>query len=178
MEKKNQRSILPALLVGAFFLYLYIQLLSFNQGSIANPITGGMYFILFGVHEASHIVFGFLPAVFVAAVGSLSELLFAFLLVIAAIRAKSSIAISFSLLWCMLAMSSAGRYMADAKYQLMPLIGPGASVRHDWNYVFTELDLLTYSELIGDTLRYGGYMVGAIGVICIFWYVIKRFLTT
>lgn len=174
--KKAQGSAVLAFIAGLFFLYLYIQILSFHQGYIANPILGGLYFILFGVHEATHILLAFLPPVIVAASGSFSEIIFAGILVISSVRAKSYLATSFSLLWLMLAMVSAGRYMADAKDQLMPLIGPGVNPQHDWHFVFTELGLLEQSGTIGDLVRYGGYMVGVVGLIVAVAYIITRLL--
>lgn len=162
---------------GLFFLYLYIQILTFDQSAIVNPILGGMYFVLFGIHEASHIVLGFMPAITVAAAGSLSEIAFTLILVAASFKYRSYAAASFSLLWTMLAMVSAGRYMADAKNQFMPLIGPGPNPLHDWNFVFTELDLLDHSNMIGDAVRYGGYAVGAIGLMVLAAYAVKLILS-
>lgn len=173
MPKKPQGSIVFAIVAFIFFLYLYVQILSFNQGDIANPIIGGMYFILFGVHEAAHIVLMFAPPVVTAAAGSLSEIVFTSLLLWVSIRAKSYLATGFSLIWLMLALSSAGRYMADAKDQLIPLIGPGANPQHDWNFVFTELNLLEQSSVIGDAIRFGGYAVGIVGLAVTLAYIIK-----
>lgn len=169
--QKRQGSVIFALVAAAFFIYLYIQILSFDQGQISNPILGGLYFILFGIHEAAHIAFGFLPPIVTAASGSLSEIVFTVILVVASIKAKSYLATGFSLLWVMLAMSSAGRYMADAKSQLMPLIGPGANPQHDWHFVFGELGLIEQGAVIGDTLRFVGYGVGVIALIVVIWYV-------
>ncbi len=148
-----------------FFVYLYIQILSFNQGAISNIFLGGMYFVQFGVHEAGHIVFGFLPAVIVAAAGSGSELAFTILLAIAAFRAKAYFAGIFGLLWVMLACASVGTYMADARAQLMPLIGPSGDPQHDWNFVFGQLGLLDADIAIGTTVKVIGGIVGAVALL-------------
>lgn len=173
MPKKPQGSIVFAITAFLFYLYLYIQILSFNQGEITNPIVGGMYFILFGIHEAAHIVMVFAPPVITAASGSFAEIVFVLLLLVVSIKAKSYVATGFSFIWLMLAASSAGRYMADAKDQLIPLIGPGANPQHDWNFVFTELNLLEQSSAIGDVIRFGGYGVGVIGLIVTVVYIVK-----
>lgn len=173
MPKKSQGSIVFAIIAFIFFIYLYIQILSFNQGEITNPIIGGMYFILFGVHEAAHIVLMFASPVVTAAAGSLTEIVFVSLLLWVSIRAKSYLATGFSLIWFMLALSSAGRYMADAKDLLIPLIGPGANPQHDWNFVFTELNLLEQSGAIGDAIRFGGYAIGIAGLIVTLTYILK-----
>lgn len=165
-EKKNTpQSLWLPVLIWLFLVYLYVQILDFNQGNISNPMVGGMYFIQFGIHEASHIVMMFFPAVVTAASGSLSEIVFTGLITFAAVRAKSYMAAAFGLIWVMLAMTSAGRYMADAVPQVMPLIGPGASPQHDWHFVFSELGWLAQSAAIGDSVRIIGYVVGALGLL-------------
>lgn len=148
-----------------FFVYLYFQILGFNQGNMTNVFLGGMYFVQFGVHEAGHIVFGFLPAVMVAAAGSLSELGFTTLLVIATFRAKAYFAGVFALLWFMLACTSAGNYMADARAQLMPLIGPSSDPQHDWHFVFGQLGWLDADVAIGTTVKIIGGIAAAVGLL-------------
>lgn len=155
-------------LLWLFYVYLYVQILSFNQGDIQNMFLGGMYFIQFGIHEASHIVTMLLPPVVTAASGSISEILFTVLITLMCFRRRSYIAAGFGILWMMLAMSSAGRYMADAQTQVMPLIGPGANPQHDWNFVFSELGWLQQCVAIGDGLRIFGYVIGAVGLVITF----------
>ena|ERR1700757_879448 len=148
-----------------FFVYLYIQILFFNTNDNTNLILGGMYFIDFGVHEASHLVFAFMPPIITAAAGSLGEMSFTFLLAYAAFRAKSYFAGAFTLLWVMLAMNSAGIYMADARAQQLQLIGPGENVKHDWHFVFGQLGWLNADTVIGGTVRVAGDIAGLVGLI-------------
>jgi hypothetical protein len=98
-----------------FFIYLFVSLLGFNAENSSNLILSGMYLIDFGVHEASHLIVFFLPAIFVAAAGSIGEVSFTILLLYATIKAKSYFAACFAGLWVMLGFMSAGRYMADAR---------------------------------------------------------------
>ena len=162
---KNRSSIWLYILLWLFFVYLYTQILSFDQASVSNVVLGGMYFIQFGVHEASHIVFGFLPAIMVAAAGSLGEIAFTSLIAFAAFRAKSYFAGVFSLLWVMLAMTSAGNYMADARAQAMPLVGPSENPQHDWHFVFGQLGWLNADTAIGGSVRFAGDVIGLAGLI-------------
>jgi hypothetical protein len=124
-----------------------------------------MYFIQFGVHEASHIVMAFMPPVITAAAGSFGEMTFTWLLTYAAFRAKAYFAGIFSLLWVTLAMTSAGNYMADARSQLMPLIGSGPDPKHDWHFVFSQLGWLNADTVIGMTVRVIGDIAGAVGLL-------------
>ncbi len=160
-QKANRSARWWQIVLWLFFAYLYWQILGFNQGNISNPILGGMYFIEFGIHEAGHIVFGFLPQIWVAAAGSLSEVGFTILLTFAALRTKSYWAAIFALLWFMLAMHSMGTYMADARAQLLPLVGPGPDPMHDWHFVFGQLGWLNADVMIGTTVKIVGNIVGA-----------------
>ncbi len=159
-----------------FFVYLFIQMLGFNQGSIDNVFLAGMYFIQFGVHEVSHLVFAFLPPIFTAASGSVGEIAFTGLILFATLRQKAYFAAIFAALWVMLAMTSAGRYIADAKAQLMPLTGPGENPQHDWQFVLGQMGWLENSAIIGDCVRYLGVGVGAVAVICGFVLIGRKFL--
>lgn len=163
-ESRNQLTLWIYVPLWLFFVYLFWQILSFNQASIDNLFLGGLYFILFGVHEAAHIVFMFLPQVAVAASGSLSEIGFTSLVTLAALRAKAYFAAIFGMLWMMLAMASAGNYMKDARAQAMPLIGPSENPQHDWHFVFSQLGWLQNDIAIGGGVRTVGVIIGAIGI--------------
>jgi hypothetical protein len=148
-----------------FFIYLFVQILQFKAEESSNLLLSGMYLIDFGVHEVSHIITNFLPSIFTAAAGSIGEISFAFLLLYATLREKSYFASVFTGLWVMLAMNSAGRYMADARSQLLPLIGPGETVQHDWHYVFGQLGWLPADTLIGASVRGLGDIIGAVALL-------------
>ena len=143
-----------------FFVYLFFQIVGFDVRSIPNLLVSGMYFVEFGVHEASHLVFAFLPQIFVAAAGSFGEISFTLLLLFATLKAKAYFASIFAALWVMLAMNSVGNYMADARSQSLPLIGPGDTVIHDWNFVFGKLGWLGSDAAIGRTVAIAGDLVG------------------
>ncbi|MDB5160076.1 MAG: hypothetical protein JWO99_339 [Candidatus Saccharibacteria bacterium] len=147
-----------------FFAYLFTQILSFGPFNANNILLSGMQFIDFGVHEASHLVFFFLPSVLVASAGSIGEIIFAGLILTATIKGKSYFATVFASLWVMLAFRSAGVYMADARTQAIPLIGPGETVKHDWNYVFGQLGLLHQDTIIGGTFITIGVAIGVVGL--------------
>jgi hypothetical protein len=148
-----------------FFLYLFVSILQFAAENSNNLILSGMYFVEFGVHEASHLIVFFLPPVLVAAAGSIGEMSFTLLLVIAALKGKSYFAAVFSGLWVMLSFMSAGRYMADARTQNLPLIGPGETVQHDWHFVFSQLGWLNADTLIGGTVQGIGIGIGVASLI-------------
>lgn len=147
------------------FAYLYFQILTFNPQDQTNPLLIGLYFIEFGVHEASHLITAFLPPIITAAAGSIGEIGFTALIAYAGFRAKSYFGGIFGLLWVMLAMNNAGRYMADARAQQMELIGLSDHPTHDWNYVFGQLGWLQADTAIGGMVRILGDVIGAAGLL-------------
>lgn len=159
-----------------FFVYLYIQILFFSAENSQNILLSGLYFIEFGVHEASHLVFFFLPSIMTAAAGSIGEISFTTLIVAAALKARSYFAAIFGCLWMMLAMNSVGRYMADARTQQIPLIGPSEVVNHDWNYVFSQLGWLDFDVLIGATVRGLGDIIGGLALIFGLYLIVSKII--
>lgn len=143
------------------FAYLFTQIVSFHAEASHNILLSGLYLVEFGVHEVSHLVVAFLPQIWVAAAGSIGEISFTVLILYATIKGKAYFAAVFAGLWIMLAMNNAGRYMADARSQLLPLIGPGETVQHDWHYVFGQLGWLNADTAIGGTVRGLGIAIGA-----------------
>lgn len=126
-----------------------------------NPVVGLMYFIQFGVHEVSHIVAIMLPSLWVAMAGSIGEISFTVLFIVACIKYKSYFLAIFGALWCMLAFRSVGIYISDAQEQLLPLMGPaGDASQHDWHYILGELNLIQYDNLIGGTVSVLGFSIG------------------
>lgn len=152
------------------FVYIFMSNLDFHVETNTNPIIGVMYFIEFGIHEISHIVTMFLPPVFVAAAGSGGEIAFTLLLVGAALKYKAYFTVIFGSLWFMLACKSVGTYMADARTQLLPLIGPaGEGAQHDWHFVFSQLGWLPYDTTIGGFVIFIGVIAGIIAMLGGLW---------
>jgi len=159
-----------------FFVYLFVQLFNYGLAEQNNLLVSGLAFINFGIHEVSHLVVFFLPTLIVAAAGSFGEIAFPALVMALAIRAKSYFAAIFAALWTMLAMHSVGRYMADARAQALPLMGPGESIQHDWNYIFSQLGTLQYDTLIGGSVRTAGTVLGISALILGLYLIVIKLL--
>jgi hypothetical protein len=160
-----------------FFVYLFIQILGFQAEDSTNLLLSSLYTIDFGVHELSHIITGFLPSIITAAAGSIGEVSFTFLILYATIKGKAYFASVFAGMWIMFAMNSAGRYMADARSQILPLIGPSENVKHDWNFVFGQLGWLQSDTLIGGIVRITGDAIGVVALVCGLWLIILKVMT-
>ncbi len=154
-------------------VYFYWEILNFQQSNITNPILAGLYFVQFGIHEISHILFAFTNDVLAAAVGSISEVVVTSLVVLAAWQYRSYWLMVFGLLWVMLAMMSMANYMIDAIDRAMPLLGMVPDPVHDWHFVFSELGWLSASRAIGTTVKVIGWLVGASGLALGAWRITK-----
>lgn len=146
------------------FVYLFFQILSFVAEDSHNLLLSGLYFVEFGVHEASHLITSFLPPIVVASAGSIGEVSFTILLLFACIKGRAYFAAVFSGLWIMLAMHNIGRYMADARSQLLPLVGLGDAVQHDWHFVFGQLGWLSADTLLGGIVSGIGVLIGVLAL--------------
>ena len=178
MQKSNKEtlplSIWIYIALWLFFVYLYIQILFFTVEAPQNILLSGMYFIEFGVHEASHLFAMFLPHIFTAAAGSIGEVVFTILIVFAVLKGRAYFAAIFGALWVMLAMNSAGRYMADARTQQIPLVGFSNQPTHDWNFVFSQLGWLPADTIIGNSVRGIGDLIGVIALGFGVWLIVKK----
>lgn len=159
-----------------FFLYLFISILQFSPAQSPNIIVAGMYLIDFGVHEVSHMVVFFLPPIFVASAGSIGEVLFTLLLLFATLKAKSYFAAVFAGLWVMLGFMSAGIYMADARAQSLPLVGPSENVQHDWHFVFSQLGILSADTFIGGAMQIVGIIIGVASLLFGLYLIVRKLL--
>lgn len=148
-----------------FMLYWFIQLLGFRQSEINNLFISGLYLVQFGVHEVGHMLFMFAPPIVAALAGSVCEVFFPVLIVVAAVRGKSYWALVFGLLWVMMALMSVGNYMADARAQQMMLMGPSPDPIHDWNFIFGKLGWLQADVVLGTITKILGGVVGAAGLL-------------
>lgn len=136
--------------------------------------------LMFGLHELSHVATGFLPEAMTASAGSLSELLFAGLLVMIAYKKRAYITTFFMGLWWLYAAFSVGRYMADARSQSMPLVSIDSAINeqsvatHDWHFVFSELDILNADTFIGNIVKATGIIVALTGIIFYAYLIITK----
>lgn len=160
-------------IMGIICLSIYSDII-FTPSSPQNFILGILYFIEFGVHEASHLAFAFFPSIITAAVGSIGEVIFTLLAVIAALKSRAYFALIFGCIWFMLAANSAGMYMADARSQLIPLVGFSNQPQHDWNYVFGQLGWLNADVFIGGALRGLGDIVGLVALGYGLWLIVQK----
>lgn len=167
-----------------FGLYIFFELFQFDMATQQMPIVLLVpYSFNFLLHEISHIVTAFLPAVLTASAGSISEILLGIGLVVMALWQRSYIAFLFCALWFALSCQSAGQYMADALPQQIPLVSLGGALSgqdpvHDWHFVFGQLGLLPISGAIGLMVRIVGMILAAAALIFTAWVIYEMAATS
>ncbi len=98
------------------------------------------------VHEAGHLFFSFFGTFVQFLGGTLMQLIIPILLLV--IFYKSAMPKGMQLSFFLLGHSliNVSVYAADARTQVLPLLGNG---KHDWNYLLNEMNLLNFDEQVG-----------------------------
>jgi len=90
-------------------------------------------------HEAGHVVFGifgYTPGLYG---GTLGQLVFPLVLAFTFMRQGALFSYAFALAWLFQNFFNIARYMADARSQVLPLVGGG---EHDWTNILSRWGML------------------------------------
>ena len=110
------------------------------------------------IHEAGHPIFGLLGSRWIGfAGGTIMQLLMPLPFYFSFLRQRQPKSADFCIFWFATNFLGIGPYMADARAQVMPLLGGG---EHDWTYLFGSVGLLRFDVQIG---------AGAVFVGCLFF---------
>ena len=117
-------------------------------------------YILYSVdlvfHEAGHFIFIFFGEFMNFLGGSMMQLLVPLIVVNHFFREQDRIGFFTATWWLGVNLVSVGRYMADARAQILPLLNE--NLTHDWWYLFSKMSLLKYDTLIGGSFIFLGYL--------------------
>ncbi|MCX5796061.1 MAG: hypothetical protein NTY77_11250 [Elusimicrobia bacterium] len=112
------------------------------------------------VHEAGHPVFGLLGSRWLGfAGGTLLQLLMPLLFYFSFLRQRQPKSADFCIFWFATNFLGIGPYMADARAQVLPLIGGG---EHDWTYLLGSLGLLRCDARLGAAAVFVGCLCFAL----------------
>jgi hypothetical protein len=113
-------------------------------------------------HEAGHVYLGFFGEFIAVLGGTLGQLLIPTIFGVYFLLQRDFFAASVLLWWFGENLINISVYVADARAQVLPLIGGG----HDWAYLLGRLGVLEQDVLIGSVVYWLGVatMVGAIAV--------------
>ena len=108
------------------------------------------------IHEAGHPLIGILSNRLMVYGGTIFQLLFPLVFAGHFWKRRHAVGWAISLVWFGENLLNVGRYMADARAHLLPLVGGG---EHDWTEIFNRWGVLASDTGIGSTTRGLGFCV-------------------
>jgi hypothetical protein len=104
------------------------------------------------LHEAGHPLFGILSERLAVYGGTLMQLVFPAACLVEFRRRRETLSLAMCWIWLAENLLNIARYMADARAQLLPLVG-GEDVLHDWNTILARWRLLQKDVVLANCLR-------------------------
>lgn len=150
---------LKSLLI-AFYIYL---LINYLLDPIYTNIFDG---INLGIHEAGHLLFIFFGETTHVWGGTLLQTLVPIFAGLHLYLKKDLFGVYFTTVWLGTSLIGISVYMKDAVTMSLPLVSVGFSGDpiHDWNYIFTETELLNYSQEISSLTRVVGLLTISLAI--------------
>lgn len=106
-------------------------------------------------HEAGHPIFGLFSARLETYGGIIGQLVFPVVLAVSFWRKGQTLSFAGAWVWFFENWLNIARYMADARAQLLPLVGGGD---HDWHRILTRWGLLEYDTTIAAAIKTVGWL--------------------
>jgi hypothetical protein len=102
-------------------------------------------------HEAGHPIFGILGSTLGLYGGTLGQLVFPIAVIVKYWRDEQPAGLALGWIWLFENWLNIARYMADARAQVLPLVGGGD---HDWWNIFYRWDALGHDTDIANFVRF------------------------
>jgi len=106
-------------------------------------------------HEAGHPLVGAFSSRLMVYGGTLFQLVFPTAITISYWNRRDGLGFSFGLAWFFENLLNIGRYMGDARAQVLPLVGGG---EHDWANIFGRWGVLRYDTWIAGAVCTLGWL--------------------
>lgn len=100
------------------------------------------------IHEAGHVFFSFFGKFIYTLGGTLMQIIIPSIIAGYFLRNRYRTGVQFSLLWLGQNFINISVYAADARAQVIPLLG-GKKVYHNWRYLLNEMGILEYDQTVG-----------------------------
>lgn len=107
-------------------------------------------------HEAGHPLFNLLSERLTVYGGTLGQLMFPLAAGISFYRQRATSSVAFVVLWLGENCFNIAVYMADARSQILPLVGNG---EHDWTEIFSRWGVLNWDTNIAGVMRLTGWLL-------------------
>lgn len=118
-------------------------------------------------HEAGHVIFGLLGPTMCLYGGTLGQLSFPLVLAIAFRMKGDAVGCAAGAIWFFENWLNISRYMADARAQVLPLVGGG---EHDWFAILSRWHALPSDRLVASVAHAIGWIGMAGTVAAVTWY--------
>jgi hypothetical protein len=105
-------------------------------------------------HEAGHPILGLLSERLCVYGGTLGQLVFPLVAVVIFLTRREPVSFALAGVWLFENFLNIARYMADARAQVLPLVGGG---EHDWTEIFSRWHVLSYDTKIAGFVRFLGW---------------------
>jgi len=125
------------------------------------------------IHEAGHLIFRVLGEFMMIAGGSLFQVIMPALFVGYFCYQRNFYSASLVLFWVCESVLNVSVYPADAATLQLPLLG-GEGTLHDWNYLLTNLNLLSATTQVAGVIRLLGTIVIALAATGAFWFALQN----
>lgn len=106
-------------------------------------------------HEAGHPAVGLFSQRLMVYGGTMGQLTFPVILAVSFWRKGEAISFAASVIWFFENWLNIARYMADARVQVLPLVGGGC---HDWGEIFGRWHVLSHDTQIAAVVRTTGWI--------------------
>lgn len=117
-------------------------------------------------HEAGHPVVGLFSDRLEVYGGTMGQLTFPVVLAVSFWRRRDAISFAASVIWFFENWLNIARYMADARAQILPLVGGGC---HDWATIFGRWNVLRHDTEIAAVVRTVGWIGMAVPCAWVIW---------
>jgi hypothetical protein len=111
-------------------------------------------------HEAGHPIFGIFGQTLGLYGGTIGQLVFPMVAAAAFWAQRDPVSYSVASVWFFENFLNIARYMADARAQVLPLVGGG---EHDWTEIFSRWGVLNSDTAIAHAVAIAGW-IGMLGV--------------
>lgn len=133
----------------ALFFYGLYDLSHLGRGTLLDAVD-------LPIHETGHLVFGPFGEFIGFAGGTLFQLIMPAAFVAYFVRRKDGHSASVALWWVAQNCGNIAVYAADARSQLLPLVGGG---EHDWAYLLSAMGMLQRDQQVAGAIRVLGWLL-------------------
>jgi hypothetical protein len=152
--------------VAAFSFFALITLYFSLSGERWVPLLDSANLVF---HEAGHPIFGVLSERLMVYGGTLGQLAFPLVALVAFWRKRETISFAFAGLWLLQNFFNIARYLGDARTQELPLVGGG---EHDWTEILSRWHWLQADTKIASAISF----VSGVAIVALWVWLLMRWL--